>query len=98
MIPVLVCEYLFDRLSSSASDSFCLGPFLFYRIEVRRIRWQIFERMARLPYVFFCVGSFVECRIVHDHNRFRRQLRDQVLFKPKIEDIGIDIGGGQPNA
>ena len=67
-------------------------------MEVRRIRWQLFERMTRLPCEFFCAGSFVDCRIVHDHNRFRRQLRDQVLFKPKIEEIGADICAGQPNA
>ena len=46
-----------------------------------------------------CLGvlAFVKCSIVHHKHRTGRQLWDQVILKPEVEHVSIDVGRGQPH-
>ena len=68
---------------------------MFDWIEVRGIGWQIFQNVARIFDHRFRVGTFVKGCVVHHQDRPRWQFRYQVVAKPEIENICINIGCGQ---
>ena len=54
--------------------------------------------MARVFDHMLCTGAFVERRIIPDDHWMRRKLRDQVLLKPEIKDVSVDITIRQANS
>ena len=88
-------KYFVSSLSGFPSDCLCLSPFVFDWIEVGGIGWQIFQNVARIFDHRFRVGTFVKGCVVHHQDRPRWQFRYQVVAKPEIENICVNIGCGQ---
>ena len=72
-----------------------LRPFVLNRVEVGAVWRQVFEGVSGIFDHLSGVFAFVKGGVVHDQDGPRWQLRDQVVLKPKVEQIGVDIGLGQ---
>lgn len=75
-----------------SSIFFELRPFLFDGVKVWRIDWEIIERMAGMGNGSADVDTLMEGGIVHHNHGMRRQFGEQILHRPFIKDIGIDVG------
>ena len=68
-------------------------PFVFDGVEVRGIGWEELDCVACLGDCAQDVGPFVDGCVVHDEDGFWRQFWQQILHRPRVEGISINIGG-----
>ena len=83
-------EQSFNIAILPPSYRFCVGPFLFNRIEVRGIGRKVQQGMARFFNGFLHFFSFVKRGTVHNDNTVRWQLRNKILFNPFSKDDGVN--------
>ena len=98
MIPGCVCEDFAGGFPCFTSAGPGLCPFVLDVVEVRTVWGQVFKSVPCGFDQGSCVTSPVEGGAVHHRYGFGGQPGDQVMFKPEVEDVGINIGFGQPHA
>jgi hypothetical protein len=74
------------------SDFLSLGPFALDRVEIRRVWWQVKERVSFLFDGPFHLGSFMESCIVHQSHASRWEFGKKILLHPGRENFRMDVG------
>jgi hypothetical protein len=74
------------------SDFLSLGPFALDGVEVRRVWWQVKERLSFLFDGPFHLGSFKESCIVHQSHASRWEFGKKILLHPGREIFRMDVG------
>ena len=80
---------LVNCATDTSSCRFDLGPLFFDGIKVWWIWWQVKQCVPRSFQGFHHILSFMKSSIVHDDNASRRQLGNEVLIDPGIENDGV---------
>nr|WP_275887667.1 hypothetical protein [Candidatus Fukatsuia symbiotica] len=76
---------------SFPTKGFSLSPFVLNRVEVRRIRQEIFQNKTRFLYSRLDILAFVKAHIIHHDNSPLRDFWQSVLGYPRMKNIAIDI-------
>jgi hypothetical protein len=74
------------------SDFFSLGPFALDGVEVKRVWWQVKERVSFLFDGLFHLCAFVESYIVHQSHASRWEFGKKILAGPGRKDLDMDVG------